>query len=160
MLEFGALKSSAEDRSHFSAWAITSSPLTLSFNLNDSATLDRVWPIITNRQLLRVNDAWAGSAGRRLQKTDKVQVWTKPLGNEEHALLVMAVGNEPVTASVSLEQIVTPQRLKAGGLQLCDVYKADCRQPHAWTAHADPSITDRIEPHDSRFYLISPRPGR
>jgi alpha-galactosidase len=35
-----------EGRSHFSVWAIASAPLVLSFDLNNTALLDKLWPII------------------------------------------------------------------------------------------------------------------
>ena len=60
MLEVGNLANATEDRSHFGAWCIISSPLILSFNLSDSIRMERVWPIITNRRLLAVNQMWAG----------------------------------------------------------------------------------------------------
>jgi alpha-galactosidase len=52
-----------EERSHWALWAIVSSPLILGFDMNNSETMDRVWPTITNRDILRVNQAWAGFAG-------------------------------------------------------------------------------------------------
>ena len=48
-LEVGNLVNATEDRTHFGAWAIMSSPLILSFNMNDTDRMDRVWPIITNK---------------------------------------------------------------------------------------------------------------
>ena len=48
-LEVGNLVNATEDRTHFGAWAIMSSPLILSFNMNDTNRMDRVWPIITNK---------------------------------------------------------------------------------------------------------------
>jgi hypothetical protein len=39
------------------AWAITSSPLILSFDLTITSKLDLVWIIVTNREVLAVNEA-------------------------------------------------------------------------------------------------------
>ena len=52
MLEVGNLANATEDRSHFAAWVVVSSPLILSFNLSDASRMDRVWPFISNRALL------------------------------------------------------------------------------------------------------------
>lgn len=60
MLEVGNLANATEDRTHFSAWCIVSSPLILSFNLSDPLRMDRAWPIVTNHRLLAVNQMWAG----------------------------------------------------------------------------------------------------
>ena len=64
MLEVGNLPTSAEDRTHFGAWAIVSSPLILGMDLTSSDVVDRVWDIITNTEVLEVNQAWAGHPGR------------------------------------------------------------------------------------------------
>ena len=45
MLEVGRMKDAVEDRSHFGAWVITSSPLILGFDVQDSATFARVWDV-------------------------------------------------------------------------------------------------------------------
>jgi len=66
MLEVGNLVNTTEDRTHFGAWAIMSSPLILSFDMNDTAKMDRVWPIITNKALIAVNQRWVGNPGRRV----------------------------------------------------------------------------------------------
>ena len=64
MLEVGKLKSPQEDRSHFGAWSIVSSPLVLGFDMSDATIMDKVWPVITNKEVIAVNQAWAGSAGQ------------------------------------------------------------------------------------------------
>merc|ERR1719305_1939999 len=44
--------SEEETRTHFGAWAIVSSPLTLSHNVNDDAIMDKIWPVISNKEVL------------------------------------------------------------------------------------------------------------
>ena len=39
-----------EDRSQFGMWAIVSSPLVLSVDLTNKAMLDRIWPIVSNKE--------------------------------------------------------------------------------------------------------------
>lgn len=58
-----------EARTHFSAWAIVSAPLVLGNDITDSATMDAIWPIISNKEVLAVNDAWAGDAGVLLEES-------------------------------------------------------------------------------------------
>lgn len=38
-----------ETRSHFASWAIVSSPLTLSMDVNDDTVMDAVWDVIANK---------------------------------------------------------------------------------------------------------------
>merc|ERR1740139_409035 len=60
--KYGSL-STAESRSHFAAWCITSSPLILGFDLTSSSLLDAVYPIISNSRAIAVNQAWHGHPG-------------------------------------------------------------------------------------------------
>ena len=63
MLEVGFLASDAEDRTHFSAWCIVSSPLVLGHNISDQGQTSKIWPIITNEQAINVNQKFAGHPG-------------------------------------------------------------------------------------------------
>ena len=40
----------AETRTHFGAWAIVSSPLTLSHDVNNATITDKIWPVISNTE--------------------------------------------------------------------------------------------------------------
>ena len=66
----------AETRTHFAAWCIVSSPLTLSHDLTNDTIMDTVWPIIANREALAVNDAWVGDAGVLVKKSDDMVPFT------------------------------------------------------------------------------------
>lgn len=52
-----------KERTHWGLWTVISSPLILGFDMNNSAIMDRVWPIITNVDALAVSKAWAGHPG-------------------------------------------------------------------------------------------------
>merc|ERR1711998_723985 len=68
MLEVANWKATfEEDRAHFGAWCITSSPLILSFDLRDDAKMDKAWGVITNEDAIAVNQNWAGHPGRLVQ---------------------------------------------------------------------------------------------
>ena len=61
-----------ETRSHFGSWAIVSSPLTLSHDVNDEATTDKIWDIITNTEVIGVNQAYVGDSGGMFKSGDAV----------------------------------------------------------------------------------------
>ena len=82
MLEVGRMPGGlVEDRTHFGAWCVTSSPLILGYDLRDGATTDRVWPVIANTEAIAVNQVWAGHPGRRVRvdSLTGVELWMKPL---------------------------------------------------------------------------------
>jgi hypothetical protein len=60
-------------------WAIVSSPLVLSVDLTNTAMLDRVWPILSNREVIGVNQHWAGSPGQLL--LTEATVFPSPLSD-------------------------------------------------------------------------------
>ena len=67
MLEVGNFvgpRNLTESRTHFGAWCIVSSPLYLSTALADKARMDAIWPIISNREAIAVNQMWHGHPGR------------------------------------------------------------------------------------------------
>lgn len=61
------LMNSTEQQTHFSSWAINSSPLILGLDLTDNKAVDAAWPIIANPEVIAINQAWAGDPGRRVR---------------------------------------------------------------------------------------------
>eukprot|EP00928_Gymnodinium_smaydae_P087229 TRINITY_DN71522_c0_g1_i1.p1 TRINITY_DN71522_c0_g1~~TRINITY_DN71522_c0_g1_i1.p1 ORF type:complete len:615 (+),score=55.17 TRINITY_DN71522_c0_g1_i1:204-2048(+) len=73
---------SDEERSHFGLWCIVSSPLILGLNLTDHKTVDRVWPIITNKDALAVNEAWAGHPGTLVKSYPAKDLFAWQIGQD------------------------------------------------------------------------------
>ena len=110
MLEVGNLANATEDRSHFGAWAIVSSPLILSFDLTDSARMDRAWPIISNRRVLAVNQHFVGDPGRRVAlAADGWQAWAKRMGkapgSSSFAVFLVNTGAQLVRVTLPLQNV-------------------------------------------------------
>merc|ERR1712032_1112214 len=61
--------SMAETRTHFGAWAIVSSPLTLSHDVNNDTIMDEVWPVIANREAIAISQTYAGFSGGPFQNS-------------------------------------------------------------------------------------------
>lgn len=60
----------AETRSHFGAWCIVSSPLTLSHDVNNDTIMDAIWPVIANPEAIAVNQAWDGNSGQPFAQSE------------------------------------------------------------------------------------------
>ena len=158
MLEVGRLANATEDRSHFAAWAISSSPLILGFDASRRETLERVWPIITNREVIAVSQAWAGLAGRRISTSRDWQIWTKPLGGGRHACLLLSNASYSVDISVSLGEVSLELNATGAVVSARDLY-AGRELGHV---AGDRFVGKSISPHDSQMvvlYLHDP-PGR
>ena len=106
--------SETEAATHFAAWAIVSSPLILSHDVNNATVMDAVWPIISNREAIAVNQAWAGHSGSAFYRSPN----TVTLGAVNHAAVQKGMGLPQLAA---LGPTVAPQHeyyykpLEAGG---------------------------------------------
>lgn len=57
-----------ETRTHFGGWAIVSSPLTLSHDVNNDTLTDLIWPVISNKEAIAVNQEYYGFSGSSFKK--------------------------------------------------------------------------------------------
>ena len=68
MLEVGRIKVDGQmhhawNRAHFGAWCVVSAPLILGMDVSQRAIVEPVIDIITNKEAISVNQAWAGHPG-------------------------------------------------------------------------------------------------
>merc|ERR1711959_382700 len=64
----------AETRTHFGAWVIVSSPLTLSHDVNNDNIMDQIWPVISNKEAIAISQTFAGFSGGPFQSSGKAVV--------------------------------------------------------------------------------------
>lgn len=161
----------AETRTHFGAWAIVSSPLTLSHDVNNDTITDAIWDVITNTEALEVNQAYIGdsggvfkSAAEMLSFTDAMtevlnepavsasawQYLAKPIGGGRVAVLMMNSGDSTAKLTVDFKDVpgVT-----------CHETDAGCSVRDIWQ-HKDEgtfasSWTTSLPSHDAAFIVIS-----
>jgi len=154
MLEVGNIQGPLavnESRSHFGMWCILSSPLILGLDLTDNATVDSVWDIITNREAIAVNQAWAGHPGRFVWQSTmpNFKIWSKRLPGGDQAVLLVS---EEIKG---LFGAVIPMALL--GLREDITYTAR----DVWNHAALPTVSGNwsvanIYPHDSVFVVFTP----
>lgn len=89
-----------------------SSPLILGMDVTNASLVKSVWPIISNKAAIAVNQAWHGHPGRRVLPPPqaghcrlpacKFQVWAKKLGGGKdlQAVLVLNSGSAPLTTTL------------------------------------------------------------
>jgi alpha-galactosidase len=87
MLEVGNGMSVNEDRAHFSIWCMLAAPLLAG---NDLKTMSRVTAdILTNREVIAVDQDSMGIQGFRFRERDGVEIWFKPLVDGAWAMCVL-----------------------------------------------------------------------
>jgi alpha-galactosidase len=85
MLEIGNGKlTQGENRAHFSMWSILAAPLIAGNDLRNM-TKDIV-EVLTNKEVIAVNQDSLGIQGLKYTVRDSVEIWTKPLKNGDWAV--------------------------------------------------------------------------
>ena len=92
MLEVGNGKLSlAENRSHFSMWAMLAAPLLAGNDLPHMKP--EIKDILTNRDVIAIDQDPLGKQGSRVYSDGEVEVWTRPLANGALAIAVLNAGD-------------------------------------------------------------------
>jgi alpha-galactosidase len=92
MLEVGNGKLSlAENRSHFSMWAMLAAPLLAGNDLPDMKP--EIKAILTNKDVIAIDQDTLGKQGTRAYSDGEVEVWTRHLSGGAMAVAVLAAGD-------------------------------------------------------------------
>lgn len=134
-----------ESRAHFSLWALMAAPLMAG---NDLATMSpEIRDILTNREVIAVDQDPLGIQGRRIIDNGATEVWTKPLADGSKAVILFNRGTETTPVRVAFEQIGlgAGQRAKVRDLWL----KQDL-EPAAG------AFEGKVKPHDVIMVRLTP----
>jgi alpha-galactosidase len=101
-----------EYRAHFSLWSILAAPLVAGNDLRDMKP--EIRDILTNREVIAVNQDPLGREGHRVLKDGELEVWSKQMqdGSRSVVLLNRAVTEKKI--GFSWESVGYPSHLRAG----------------------------------------------
>ena len=100
-----------EYRSHFSLWAILAAPLIAGNDLRNMSS--EIHDILTNKEVIAVNQDPLGREGRRVWKDGNLEVWAKQMQDGSRAVVLLNHGASEQSITVSWEQIGYPSHLRA-----------------------------------------------
>ena len=99
MMEVGNEMNDTEDKSHFAMWCMLSSPL---FTGNDYRKMSKeTLAILTNKELIAVNQDKLGIQGFKHSAEDGLEVWVKPLSDGNWA--VTFLNRSEVTKKINFD---------------------------------------------------------
>jgi len=147
MLEVGNKGlSPSESRAHFSFWALFAAPLIAGNDLR--AMSKETLEILTNREVIAVDQDALGMQGRKVRDNGPQEVWMKPLADGSRAVILFNRGTEPSDIAVSWDEIGLPAAGKAGVRDL-------------WTKGDVGVLAGRYQakvgPHDVAMVRITPQ---
>lgn len=106
MLQVGRGMSYEEDKSHFTMWCIMNSPLLLG---NDLRTISKeTLELVTNKEVIALNQDQLGYQARRLQKQQDLEIWGKPLISTMSGKIAVALLNrssQAATISLNIDSL-------------------------------------------------------
>ncbi len=112
MLEVGnGGMTTTEYRAHFSFWALLAAPLIAG---NDVRSMTpEIKEILTNAEVIAVNQDKLGREGHRIRKDGDREVWAKPLADGSRAVILLNRGQADADISVNWDEIGYPNHISA-----------------------------------------------
>jgi len=98
MLEVGRGMSFEEDKSHFTMWCILSSPLALGCDMTKMSSETKA--ILTNKEIIALNQDLAGLQAHLIYENDSVQIWAKNMKDRQSKEFAVAMLNLSVRPTV------------------------------------------------------------
>jgi alpha-galactosidase len=104
MLEVGnGYLTDDESKAHFSIWALLNAPLIAGNDLREM-TQD-VRDILTNREVIAVDQDWGGRQGYRVRDDGNTQVWAKPMSDGSVTVILLNERRGPVNIATTAQAI-------------------------------------------------------
>ncbi len=112
MLEVGnGGLTNTESRSHFSMWAILAAPLMAG---NDIRSMNKdIREILTNKEVVAVDQDPLGVQGRRVKREGSLEVWSKQMADGSRAVALLNRGSSEAEIKLDWTDIGYPDSLKA-----------------------------------------------
>ena len=100
-----------EYRAHFSFWALLAAPLMAGNDIRSMSP--EIKEILTNTEVIGINQDRLGREGRRVKKEGELEVWSKSLADGSRAVILFNRQASETEVKVTWEDIGYPAHLSA-----------------------------------------------
>ncbi|VAI17068.1 unnamed protein product [Triticum turgidum subsp. durum] len=147
MLEVGNGGMTIEEyRSHFSIWALVKAPLILGCDISSMSAETK--EIITNQNVIAVNQDKLGVQGRKVQQDGDLEVWAGRLSRGRVALVLWNRGPAEASITASWSNI---------GLNQSAVVDAHDLWTDEVTSSMQGNLTNKMDSHACKMYVLTPK---
>nr|P14749.1 RecName: Full=Alpha-galactosidase; AltName: Full=Alpha-D-galactoside galactohydrolase; AltName: Full=Melibiase; Flags: Precursor [Cyamopsis tetragonoloba]CAA32772.1 alpha-galactosidase preproprotein [Cyamopsis tetragonoloba] len=147
MLEVGNGGMTTEEyRSHFSIWALAKAPLLVGCDIR--AMDDTTHELISNAEVIAVNQDKLGVQGKKVKSTNDLEVWAGPLSDNKVAVILWNRSSSRATVTASWSDI---------GLQQGTTVDARDLWEHSTQSLVSGEISAEIDSHACKMYVLTPR---
>jgi alpha-galactosidase len=133
-----------QERAQFSLWSMMAAPLIADGDLRSMSPATE--SILTNREVIAVDQDPAGLQGVRIADRSGHQVWIRRLADETYAVLFLNTGAQSATLSISVSRV---------GLRRQRYTVRDLWRHRSWTSSAA-TIHARVAPDDVVMLRVGP----
>jgi alpha-galactosidase len=144
ILMVGKMASDAESQAHFSAWAMLAAPLLAGNDLRNMSAATKA--ILTNREVIAIDQDSLGAQATRLSHTGAADVWTRTLANGDRAVMLLNRGDTTTRISTTAQAV---------GLRSAGAYAVRDLWAHT-TAESAGVIAASVPAHSAALYRVSP----
>ena len=103
MLQVGNLKTTLEDKAHFSLWSILAAPIMAG---NDLSTMtEKTKNILLASEVIAINQDARAHQGYKVFDSDSVEIYNKPLADSTTAVLLLNKGEKRTNITVEFDAI-------------------------------------------------------
>ncbi|XVF44638.1 hypothetical protein PTKIN_Ptkin02bG0140000 [Pterospermum kingtungense] len=146
MLEVGNGGMSTEEyRSHFSIWALAKAPLILGCDIRSMD--DDTFELISNKEVIAVNQDKLGVQGKKVRKTGDLEVWAGPLSENRVAVILLNRGFSSATITAKWDDI---GQNSSTAVDARDLWADSTMQSVKY------QIKATVGSHSCKFYVLTP----
>ena len=134
----------AEDQAHFSSWAMLAAPLLAGNDVRNMSAETKA--ILTNREVIAIDQDPKGAGATRVSHSDSADVWTRTLANGDRAVMLLNRSETPTTISTTARAVGLPA---AGAYSVRDLWAHTTQESAGRIAASVPA-------HSAMLYRVRP----
>ncbi|XP_054785125.1 alpha-galactosidase-like [Prosopis cineraria] len=146
MLEVGNGGMTTEEyRSHYSIWALAKAPLLIGCDVRamDNTTFE----LLTNKEVIAVNQDSLGVQGKKVKSEDGLEVWAGPLSDNRVAVILWNRSSSKANVTASWSDV---------GLESEKVVDARDLWEHSTQASVSGQISAELDSHACKMFVFTP----
>ncbi|XP_061369452.1 alpha-galactosidase-like [Gastrolobium bilobum] len=146
MLEVGNGGMTTEEyRAHFSIWALAKAPLLVGCDIR--AMDDSTYELISNQEVIAVNQDKLGVQGKKVKSNSDLEVWAGPLSDNKAAVILWNRSSSNATVTASWSDI---------GLEPGTIVDARDLWAHSTQESVSGEISAELDSHACKMYVLTP----
>lgn len=147
MLEIGnGVLTPAQERLHLSMWAMFSAPLMAGNDIRNMSS--ETLKLLTNQEVLEIDQDKLGISAIRWMKYGDLEIWFKPLSDNNYAYCFINRSNQPININQDLKATIRKFKVD-GSYKIRDLWK------HKDIGTTKENVVGVIPPHDALMLKLT-----